>query len=187
MGKVLDRTFRQTVLETVPDWILPDHITILRAALLLPLIIYKDVPLAAIGILLLSSLCDTLDGMLARARKQVTRDGAALDAACDKIFLIGALLCVCYDQVHPAFVWGVIGIDAAIGVVRWLKRRKNASLNSNPWGKRKTITLSIAIGLVLTGVDVLVTSSIFAFVVALFCAVMSFVGHARELRSALPA
>lgn len=183
MGEALDAALKPTLLDSVPDWILPDHISLARGFSLTPLVAYGNDPGPAIGILLFSSACDILDGALARARKQTTQEGAALDALCDKVFLIGALLCVVYDRVHPAFVWGVIAIDAAIGIVRWMKRRRDISLNSNPWGKRKTITLSIAIAFVLTNATMFIVLAPFAFGIALCCALMSFVGHLRELRA----
>lgn len=184
MEGALDTVLKPTVLDLVPSWISPDHITVARAACLTPLMAYGNQPVPAVGILLFSSACDILDGALARARNQTTVEGAAGDAMADKVFMHGALLSVCFDRVHVAFIVSFLAMDAAIAIVRRIKRRYNAPQDSNPSGKRKTQVLSVAIGLVLTNEPYLVRLAPIGFVIALYYAWKSLSGHYGELRRA---
>ena len=86
-----DKAVRRPLLEFVPAWVHPNHFTILRALLLFPLILARNIPWLAVSIVLLSSVCDLFDGPLARVRGQTSETGASLDAFSDKFFLLGAL------------------------------------------------------------------------------------------------
>lgn len=85
-----DRTLGRVIAAIIPRWVHPNHITFLRivlagAAIMLfmtgqPLGIQTNVLIAA-------ALTDTVDGVLARARKQASRTGAYLDHFSD--WLVG--------------------------------------------------------------------------------------------------
>lgn len=77
----------EPVLAFLPSTVSPIHITLLSliiGLLFLPALLL-DFPLIAIAILLCSGYLDTLDGSLARYRKQSTNLGSVLDIMADRI------------------------------------------------------------------------------------------------------
>src|SRR5689334_8849952 len=99
MAEFFDATVKKPMLAYVPAWIKPNHLTILRALLVVPVVIWKDHPALAVTFLILSSLCDILDGPLARARGSADKMGAVLDPIADKVFILGTLWLACGDRV----------------------------------------------------------------------------------------
>lgn len=90
----------------------PDHITVL--SLLLGLTSAAVLPWhywLAVGILLLSSLCDALDGTLARLIQQRSSYGAQLDYWCDVTITIGLFWAIVYRLHEP---WWLIGLGLFI-------------------------------------------------------------------------
>jgi phosphatidylglycerophosphate synthase len=72
----------------------PNQITVLSGVfgvLVLPALVFNQVFLA-IGLLLLSGYCDTLDGTLARAGQEISHWGSALDIMIDRLVELGVVL-----------------------------------------------------------------------------------------------
>jgi phosphatidylglycerophosphate synthase len=81
-----DRMLGPLVLFLMPRWIVPNHLTALRAILVfVAMIIYAlGVPLQRqVAVLVIAALTDCFDGILARARSQYTQGGAYFDHAVD--------------------------------------------------------------------------------------------------------
>ena len=69
------------------NWVKPNHITLLAGflgILIYPALLFHQVYLA-IGLLLLSGYCDTLDGTLARFHQNTSDWGSALDITVDRL------------------------------------------------------------------------------------------------------
>jgi CDP-diacylglycerol--glycerol-3-phosphate 3-phosphatidyltransferase len=139
---------------------LPNWITLSRS-LSVPIILYllndphptERHRWVALIIFLLAALTDWIDGYLARRLDQITELGKFLDPLVDKVLVLGTLLALIQIQMIPA--WGVcIILIRELTVAGW---RVNPSLTgsskvigANLWGKSKTVTQIIAIGLLLT-------------------------------------
>jgi CDP-diacylglycerol--glycerol-3-phosphate 3-phosphatidyltransferase len=140
---------------------LPNWITFSRL-LGLPLIFYFfDDPTPnhrwiGVGIFLIVSLTDWLDGYLARKLDLVTELGKFLDPLVDKLLVLGSLLILIELQSVPA--WGVfIILTREIAIAGW---RVNPNLTGNAtiqganiWGKVKTVSQMIAIALLMSPLD----------------------------------
>jgi len=134
---------------------LPNQLTVLRL-LLIPVIAvslsasytYHDQMAAAVYAV--AATTDTLDGQLARARQQVTELGKFLDPLADKLLVITVLLILVAASVLPAWVVVVIfGREFLIQGVRFVAASQGVVLTSTPWGKSKTLTQNVMIGLLI--------------------------------------
>jgi CDP-diacylglycerol--glycerol-3-phosphate 3-phosphatidyltransferase len=102
----------------------------------------------ALGVFAVMAVTDTLDGMLARKLKQVSRLGTFLDPAADKILVTGGLFLLILPRFAPAgfaipwpVLWGVCQKDVCVligaAVVKWKLGR--VEINANRWGKLNTM------------------------------------------------
>ena len=137
---------------------IPNSITISRIILVIPLIYLLYQPDTsyqwwALGIFIIASLTDWLDGYLARKLNQITALGKFLDPLTDKILVIAPFLVLIERQQVPAWAVFLI-IVREIVIAGW---RINPELNqqkeikgANIWGKLKTVTQIVAIVLLIT-------------------------------------
>jgi len=93
---------------------IPNLLSLLRLALV-PVFLYlilADYPLLAFLVLALASFTDWLDGYLARKLNQVTRIGALLDPAADRLYIFATLIGLAITGAIPAWLpMVVIGRD----------------------------------------------------------------------------
>lgn len=148
-----DKFMRATVLKLIPRKLVPNHFTFFRflaSPLVGLLILYQHYTVALVAFLLVA-FTDTIDGSLARTRDQITNWGRIYDPLADKI-LIGLmvfLIVLRYIGLWTAAL--IIGIEAAIILVAWFRKKEGARIQSNIWGKIK-MTLQV------TGVIILLLS-----------------------------
>ncbi len=138
------------VLELLPSWVHPWHLTLLRAVLTLPVIWLRDHPWLAVWVLILSSSFDFLDGELARHRNVTTELGATFDAVADKIFVLGTLFFACEQKVAPLVVALTTSIEVALLQVRFVEWHWKITTKSSLPGKIKTWVQSFGIAFILT-------------------------------------
>lgn len=134
---------------------LPNQLTLLRL-LLVPVI---GVTLSArfathfqVSALLyaVAAASDTLDGRLARSRKQVSELGKFLDPFVDKVLVITVLAILVGQSLLSAWVLAVIfGREFIITGIRSVAAAQGVVVGSTPWGKSKTVTQNLMIVLLL--------------------------------------
>lgn len=134
---------------------LPNTLTLSRI-LLVPLLVAVLLTKIAgwefigLGVFLVASLTDFLDGFLARRRKQVTSLGKLLDPAADKILTSAAFISLVGLELAPAWmVVVVIAREFAVSSLRSLAAAQNVVLAASFAGKVKTTTQIIAISLLI--------------------------------------
>jgi CDP-diacylglycerol--glycerol-3-phosphate 3-phosphatidyltransferase len=135
---------------TLPNWL-----TVLRLCLI-PFIAaslyggfaYHDQVAAVLyGI---AATTDTLDGQLARSRGQVTELGKFLDPLADKLLVITVLAILVGQERLSAWVVVVIfAREFLITGLRSIAASQGVVMSSTPWGKSKTLTQNLMIGLVI--------------------------------------
>lgn len=106
--------------------------------------------LIAAGIFAIAALTDSLDGYIARSRKQVTRLGIFLDPLADKLLITAAL--VALVELHRVPAWIVVIIIArefAVTGLRAIKSEEGVVIPASIWGKAKTVSQIIAILVVI--------------------------------------
>lgn len=158
-------TFGQRVVSVFPMWVTPNHLTYLRMACSL-LILVLEFNNSGLGIIILLGLMagfsDLLDGALARARGLVTSLGAFLDPVSDKLFALTLvvivwrrglaepwlLLLILLTEVHTVLI-------PALSLLRRRRQGKDAwpppKVEPNRWGKLKTGWFASALGLAVIG------------------------------------
>ena len=92
-------------------------------------------------VFLAASATDTLDGTLARRRRQVTELGKFLDPLADKLFILSVLIFLVAQQELPAWVVVVIfGREMLITILRSVTAAQGQVIAATPFGKTKTVT-----------------------------------------------
>jgi CDP-diacylglycerol---glycerol-3-phosphate 3-phosphatidyltransferase len=136
---------------------LPNLLTIFRILLVPPLVVvlltkFDGKEWWGLGLFLLASVMDFLDGYLARRRKQVTRLGTLLDPAADKILISAAFISLV--EMDPGLVpsWIVVVIIArefAVTSLRSFASAENLVIPAGFSGKVKTTIQIISIALLI--------------------------------------
>ncbi|HKN47491.1 MAG TPA: CDP-diacylglycerol--glycerol-3-phosphate 3-phosphatidyltransferase [Candidatus Polarisedimenticolia bacterium] len=142
-----------------------------------------------VGVFLLASFTDYLDGWLARRRNQVTKLGILLDPIADKLLTSAAFISLVQIGAAPAWmVWIIIGREFAVDGLRMIASSQGVMIGASVWGKYKTVTQVVAIVLLIFGNrylgrwDLAADVAIWAVVVlATFSAVDYFLKFARRL------
>ena len=148
---------------------LPNKLTILRIILIPVFVVLllanfgtmleKDIArYLAIGVFVVASLTDFLDGYIARKHKLVTNFGIFMDPIADKLLVSAALVAMVELGLLPAWVVIlVISREFVISGLRLIASNQGVVLAASKWGKMKTVTQMMMIIFVLfnMGKDVL--------------------------------
>jgi CDP-diacylglycerol---glycerol-3-phosphate 3-phosphatidyltransferase len=104
----------------------------------------------SLGIFLILSLTDWLDGYLARRLKQTSDLGKFLDPLVDKLLILAPLLVLVEQNQVPA--WGVFLIlFRELAIAGW-RVNQPVITGANQWGKLKTVTQIVAIAVLIAPV-----------------------------------
>ena len=134
----------------------PNKISLVRI-FLIPLMIFfylaDFIPYGkavALGILIIASCTDFVDGMIARKYNLVTDLGKFLDPIADKLLTMSALILVICDGTIPApygVIAGIIiiGRELIISAFRQIAASKNFVMAADWWGKIKTVFQDISL------------------------------------------
>ena len=144
-----------------------------------------------LGLFLVASLTDFLDGFLARRRKEVTALGKLLDPAADKILTSAAFISLVGLGLAPAWmVVVVIAREFAVSSLRSLAAAQSVVLAASFTGKVKTVTQIVAISLLIISdqlgeFDLLAPLSLWvALLATLYSGIEYFVRNGRRVLEA---
>ena len=134
---------------------LPNQLTILRL-LLVPVIGYTLSASWAfhdqvsVAVYASAAATDSLDGRIARSRHLVSELGKFLDPLADKVLVITVLAILVAQNVVPFWVVVVIFMrEFVITGLRFVAAGQGVVVGATPWGKSKTVTQNIMIGLLI--------------------------------------
>ncbi len=134
---------------------LPNVLSLVRI-LLVPLLVavlltkFEGKEFVGLGVFLLASLTDFLDGFIARRRKMVTKLGKLLDPAADKILNSAALIALVEIDLAPAWmVVAIIAREFAVSALRSVAASDNVVMAAIASAKIKTVTQMVAISLLI--------------------------------------
>lgn len=133
----------------------PNLLSITRI-LLVPLLVvvlltkFDGKEFVGLGLFLLASLTDFLDGFIARRQQKVTRLGKLLDPAADKILTSAALISLVELGVAPAWMVAVIiAREFAVTSLRAVAASERKVLAAIGSAKAKTVVQIVAISLLI--------------------------------------
>jgi CDP-diacylglycerol--glycerol-3-phosphate 3-phosphatidyltransferase len=132
-------------------WNLPNSLTLLRI-MLVPLLVvvlltrFHGSDLWGLGIFLVASLTDLLDGWIARRTGRITVAGTMLDPIADKLLISAAFISLVEMKVAPAWmVVIIVGREFAVTGLRQIAQAQGVIIPANWWGKLKTLSQIVAI------------------------------------------
>jgi cardiolipin synthase len=133
----------------------PNALSALRI-LLVPVflvLVLLELDLVALIVIVVSSVSDFLDGIIARRFGQITRLGQLLDPAADRLFIFAAVIALAVREVVPWWIVAVIvGRDALLaGLGLVLARHGYGPLPVHHLGKVATFALFYALPLLVLG------------------------------------
>ncbi len=130
---------------------LPNKLTLLRIALILPflLVLYLDAPYApyiALAIFIAASLTDMLDGKIARKRGLVTDFGKFADPLADKMLVTAAMLWFVEIGRMPGWALLIVIVrEFAVSGLRMVASDKGRVIAAGWSGKVKTASTMVCI------------------------------------------
>lgn len=125
---------------------LPNKLTVLRVLMIPFFVWFTLVDLVpgyskyiAVGIFILASLTDLLDGKIARKYNLVTNFGKFMDPLADKLLVCAALICLISKGMIPAWiVIVIISREFIISGFRLVASDNGVVIAASYWGKWKT-------------------------------------------------
>ena len=150
---------------------LPNKLTLLRIALILPflLVLYLNVPFApyiALATFILASLTDMLDGQIARKRNLVTDFGKFADPLADKMLVTAALLWFVEIGQMPGWALLVVIVrEFAVSGLRMVASDKGRVIAAGWSGKVKTASTMVCIVLMFLPIPAMVNTLCVAVIV----------------------
>ncbi|MFA6918959.1 MAG: CDP-alcohol phosphatidyltransferase family protein [Patescibacteria group bacterium] len=150
--KTIDDFWEHTLFKIVPTWIKPNTFTIIRL-LCIPFILYcllNQMFVSALFYFIIGSLCDSIDGALARKRNQTSKMGVVLDPLADKLMIILFILFVSEFYPYQDVLLVIAGLSTftiLLNTILILAFPQRGTIQADWWGKLK-MTFEV-IGLVL--------------------------------------
>lgn len=167
------------VINLVPDFIKPNHFTIARMVLtpfVLWLLLIESYHFGVPAFILVA-FTDTIDGSLARWRKQVTNWGAFYDPIADKMLIGSVVVLILIQHVNSIIAIGVILLEVLMVLGGWYKRQRGTVLHANVWGKVKMLLQFLGVLFLLMslwlGIDLFVDISEGTLILAIIFAIIA--------------
>lgn len=114
-------------------------------------IVYRYI---ALGIFIIASVTDALDGYVARRYNMITDFGKLMDPLADKILVSSALIILIeLGNISSWVVSIVIAREFIISGIRLIATEKNIIIAASPLGKLKTVSQMLSVILMLLSIE----------------------------------
>lgn len=149
--------FSQKFVKYFPQWLRPNHLTILRLILIFPVVwlFLNEYYVYFLILFVVAYVTDFIDGALARARNQKTAFGVYVDPIADKLLFFIALFLIAYGKISYTLFFTLLIIEITLVVLSWIYTpiatwlKLKFTFSSNLAGKTKALCQILAI-IVLT-------------------------------------
>lgn len=184
---------------------LPNKLTVFRVILIVPFVIlllgghaqwgwFQTVfggiagitDYIALGIFIIASLTDMLDGKIARKYNLVTNFGKFMDPLADKLLVCAALICLIeLDRIPAWIVIIIISREFIISGFRLIAADNRVVIAANYWGKFKTTFQMIMVCLMIVNLDALTVLTQIIMWIALVLTVISLADYILKNKGVL--
>lgn len=141
---------------------LPNKLTMFRVILIPFFVVFLLVDITnydkwiALGIFIVASLTDLLDGKIARKYNLVTNFGKFMDPLADKLLVCSALIClVALNRISAWMVIVIIAREFIISGFRLVASDNGVVIAASYWGKFKTTFQMVMICLMIADLEAL--------------------------------
>ncbi len=184
---------------------LPNKLTVFRVILIVPFVLvmlgsyaewawymmlfggiasYADY--IALGLFIVASLTDMLDGKIARKYNLVTNFGKFMDPLADKLLVCSALICLIeMDRIPAWIVIIIISREFIISGFRLVAADNKVVIAANYWGKFKTTFQMIMVCLMIVNIEELAVLTQIIMWVAVILTVISLIDYLVKNKSVL--
>ncbi len=163
---------------------LPNKLTMFRVILIPFFVVFMLVDITAVdkwialGIFIVASLTDLLDGKIARKYNLVTNFGKFMDPLADKLLVCSALICLVTLAKIPAWiVIVIIAREFIISGFRLVASDNGVVIAASYWGKFKTTFQMVMICLMIVDIQALHILTDVVMWVALILTVVSLIDY----------
>jgi len=164
---------------------LPNKLTVFRVILIVPFVVIMLTDFCgifgkwiALGIFVIASLTDLLDGKIARKYNLVTNFGKFMDPLADKLLVSAAMICLVEMGKIPAWiVIIIISREFIISGFRLIASDNGVVIAASYWGKVKTVVQMIMIILMIADLSFLSIVTQISMWLALALTVISMVDY----------
>ncbi len=138
----------------------------------------------ALGIFVVASLTDLLDGKIARKYNLVTNFGKLMDPLADKLLVSAALICLsAQDRLAAWIVIVIISREFIVSGLRQIAADNGIVIAASYWGKYKTTFQMIMICLLIIHIEALTVVSAIVTWIAVILTIVSLVDYMIKNRS----
>lgn len=184
---------------------LPNKLTVFRVILIIPFVLlmlgsharwgwfmaifggivdYADY--IALGIFIIASLTDLLDGKIARKYNLVTNFGKFMDPLADKLLVCAALICLVeLDRISAWIVIIIISREFIISGFRLVAADNRVVIAASYWGKFKTTFQMVMVCLMIADIAALAILTQIVMWIAVVLTVVSLVDYLMKNKSVL--
>ena len=163
---------------------LPNKLTMFRVILIPFFVVFMLVDITlydkwiALGIFIIASLTDLLDGKIARKYNLVTNFGKFMDPLADKLLVCSALIClVALNKIPAWMVIVIIAREFIISGFRLIASDNGVVIAASYWGKFKTTFQMIMICLMIADITALSVLTTIVMWVAVVLTVVSLIDY----------
>ncbi|MCI8974837.1 MAG: CDP-diacylglycerol--glycerol-3-phosphate 3-phosphatidyltransferase [Lachnospiraceae bacterium] len=184
---------------------LPNKLTVFRVILIVPFVLvmlgsYAEWPwymalfggiagyadYIALGIFIIASLTDLLDGRIARKYNLVTNFGKFMDPLADKLLVCAALICLVEMDRIPAWIVIIImSREFIISGFRLVAADNRVVIAANYWGKFKTTFQMVMVCLMIANIDALAVLTQLVMWIAVLLTVISLIDYMVKNKNVL--
>ncbi len=184
---------------------LPNKLTVFRVILIVPFVLvmlgsyarwgwfmavfggiadYADY--IALGIFIIASLTDLLDGRIARKYNLVTNFGKFMDPLADKLLVCAAMICLVeMDRIPAWIVIIIISREFIISGFRLVAADNRVVIAANYWGKFKTTFQMVMVCLMIANIEALALLTQIVMWIAVALTIISLVDYLAKNKGVL--
>ena len=163
---------------------LPNKLTLFRVILIPFFIAFLMIPgipfgkWIALGIFIVASLTDFLDGYIARKNNLVTNFGKFMDPIADKVLVCSAFICLVELAMIPAWmVIIIIARELVIDGFRLVASDNGVVIAASYWGKFKTTFQMVAVCLMIANLEPLRIITLIITWIAVLLTIISLIDY----------